>query len=53
MNYKQIGSVLGVAFVLHFLVGWPTESYHLVHRALSGVGDAAGNLAEFVRRLVR
>jgi hypothetical protein len=53
VNYKLIGIFLGTAFVLYFVASQPTESYHLVHGALAGVGDAAGKLAEYVRRLVR
>lgn len=53
MNYKKIGTFLGVAFVAYYLIAQPNESADLVRSALGGVGDAAGKLAEFVRQLVR
>jgi hypothetical protein len=53
MNYKLMGIFLGVAFALYYVAAQPGESWHILSSAISGVGEAAATLADYVRRLVR
>lgn len=52
-GYKKAAIFLGIAFVLWFVVTGPDNAAQVARDALGGVGDAAGQVAEFVRRLVR
>ena len=52
MKYKKQLILLGVAFVIFFLVQQPTESAGLVKDALGGLGNAADKLALFVKSLI-
>jgi len=52
VDYKKIGILLGVAFVLFFLINQPDESAGLVKDALGGIGHAANRLALFIKSLV-
>lgn len=52
MKYKKLAILIGVAFVLFFVVQQPQDSAGLVKDALGGIGHAADKLAVFVKSLV-
>lgn len=52
MDYKKLGILLGVAFVIFFVVQQPEDSAGLVRDALGGIGHAADRLGVFVKSLV-
>jgi hypothetical protein len=52
VDYKKLGILLGVAFVIFFVVQQPEDSAGLVRDALGGIGHAADKLAVFVKSLV-
>lgn len=49
MNVKKIVGLLLVAFVIFYVLSFPQESSNIVRSAVSGLGDAASNFADFVR----
>jgi hypothetical protein len=51
-KYKKQLTLIGAAFVVFLMIKQPTASADLVKNAMSGLGDAADQLAEFVRNLV-
>jgi hypothetical protein len=51
VDYKKLGILLGVAFVIFFIVNQPTASAGMVKDALGGIGHAADKLALFVKSL--
>jgi len=53
VDYKKLGILLGVAFVLFFVIQQPADSAGLVKDALGGIGHAADKLAIFVKSLVK
>jgi hypothetical protein len=52
VDYKKLGIILGIAFVIFFVVQQPEDSAGLVRDALGGIGHAADKLAVFVKSLV-
>jgi len=52
VDYKKLGIILGVAFVIFFVVNQPENSAGMVKDALGGIGHAADRLAVFVKSLV-
>jgi hypothetical protein len=51
LAYKKLGVLMGVAFVLFFVVQ-PQESAGYIRDALTDVGNTAAKLADFVKALV-
>jgi len=51
-KYKKQLTLVAIAFVVFFLVNQPAASATLVKNTMSGIGNAADKLAEFVRSLV-
>jgi hypothetical protein len=51
-KYRRQLTLVAIAFVIFFLINQPTASADLVKNAMSGLGDAAHKLAEFVSQLV-
>jgi hypothetical protein len=50
-KYKKQITLLAIAFVVFLVYKQPTESADLVRNAMTGIGAAADQLAEFVRSL--
>lgn len=51
MNTKKVLTWLGIAFVVFFVLQQPDSASGMVRNAISGVGDAADRLAQFVSSL--
>ena len=51
-KYKKQPTLVSIAFVIFFLINQPTATADLVKNTMSGIGNAADKLAEFVRSLV-
>ena len=51
MDYKKLGIILGIAFVVFFLVNQPSEAAGLIKNSIAGVGHIADKLALFVKHL--
>ncbi len=51
-DIKKFSIFLGVAFAAYYLIAEPVQGAAFVRQAITGIGDAAGSVAEFFRLLV-
>lgn len=52
MKLKKVIGLLLIAFVVFWVLSAPDQASNLVRSAISGLGDAANSLSQFVQNLV-